>query len=230
MQKPDFARTDLSQLVDKDLQFLIENFPKPGRSYEEIAQLIHQLPTTLDSMLNSESLFNKIRDRNLLILEISPFLFFSVLLRRSLMDQRILGDKKVINYIANLLSLFVKADRLYRIHRNDKQPHHYLTDMIREAANADTRRQFLIYSHIGNYSLYLTGLFPQWIEYRHRYKNRPVSAQFYIDFGREYYERASGHSMAREYELGEVFFRLSIMFEVYKEALNHLAKQYLVSS
>ena len=73
MQTPDFARTDLSQLVDKDLQFLIENFPKPGRSYEEIAQLIHHLPTTLESMLNSESLFSKIRDRSLLILEISPF-------------------------------------------------------------------------------------------------------------------------------------------------------------
>ena len=230
MQTPDFARTDLSQLVDKDLQFLIENFPKPGRSYEEIAQLIHDLPKTLESMLNSESLFNKIRDRSLLILEISPFLFFSVLLRRSLMDQRILGDKKVINYIANLLSLFVRTDRLHRIHRNDKQTHHYLTDMIQEAANADTRRQFLIYSHIGNYSLYLTGIFPQWIEYRRRYKNRPVSTQFYIDFGREYYERASSHTMAREYDLGEVFFRLSIMFEVYKEALNHLAKQYLVLS
>ena len=206
MQTPDFARTDLSQLVDKDLQFLIENFPKTGRSYEEIAQLIHHLPKTLESMLNSESLFNKIRDRSLLILEISPFLFFSVLLRRSLMDQRILGDKKVINYIANLLSLFVRTDRLHRIHRNDKQTHHYLTDMIQEAVNADTRRQFLIYSHIGNYSLYLTGIFPQWIEYRRRYKNRPVSTQFYIDFGREYYERASSHTMAREYELGEVFF------------------------
>ena len=230
MQKPDFARTDLTQLVDKDLQFLIENFPRPGRSYEEIARLIHDLPTTVESMLNSESLFDTIRDRNQLILEISPFLFFSVLLRRSLVDRRILGDKKVINYIANLLSLFVKTDRLHRIHRNDKQTHHYLTDMVQEAANADTRRQFLIYSHIGNYSLYLTGLFPQWIEYRRRYKNRPVRAQFYIDFGREYYERASAHAMAREYELGEVFFRLSIMFEVYKEALNHLTKQYLVLS
>ena len=227
MPKPDFARTDLSQIVDKDLQFLIENFPQPGQSYEEIAQRIHRLPTALESMLNSECLFHKIRDQSQLILAISPFLLFSVLLRRSLIDQRILGDKRVINYIANLLSLFIRADRLHRIHRNDKQTHHYLTDMIQESVNADARRQFLIYSHIGNYSLYLTGLFPQWIEYRRRYKNRPVSAQFYINFGREYYERASAHAMAREYELDEVFFRLSIMFEVYKEALNHLAKQYL---
>lgn len=230
MPKPDFAHTDFSQLRERDLQFLIENFPKPGRSYEEIAQFIHRLPATLESMLNSESIFNKIRDQSQFLLDISPLLFFSVLLRRSLVDRRILGDGRVINYIANLLSLFVKTDRLYRIHRHDEQTHQYLTDMIQEAANADARRQFLIYSHIGNYSLYVTGLFPQSIEYRLRYKHRPVNTQFYIDFGREYYERASAHAIAREYELDEVFFRLSIMFEVYKEALNHLARQYLVLS
>ncbi len=136
----------------------------------------------------------------------------------------------MINYIANLLSIFVRTDRLHRIRRHNEQTYPYLTDMIQEAVNADARRQFLIYSHIGNYSLYITGFFPQWVEYRRRYKNRPVSTQFYIDFGREYYERASAHAMAREFELDEVFFRLSIMFEVYKGALNHLAKQYLVLS
>lgn len=228
MPAPDFARTEFNGLTDGDVQFLIENFPKPGRSYEEIASLIHDLPATLESRLNSQSLFDRIRDPSERILQISPFLFFSVLVRRSLTDCRILGDRRVINYLSNLLSIFVETNRLYRINQHDKQPVNYLTDMIAEAQNADSRRQFLIYSHIGNYSLYVTGLFPGSIEYRQRYKRRPVGAQFYIDFGREYYEQASGHTIAREYELDEVFFRLSIMFEVYKDALNHLAKQYLI--
>ena len=228
MPAPDFARTEFNGLTDGDVQFLIENFPKPGRSYEEIASLIHDLPATLESRLNSQSLFDRIRDPSERILQISPFLFFSVLLRRSLTDCRILGDRRVVNYLSNLLSIFVETNRLYRINQHDKQPVNYLTDMIAEAQNADSRRQFLIYSHIGNYSLYVTGLFPGSIEYRRRNKRRPVGAQFYIDFGREYYEQASGHSIAREYELDEVFFRLSIMFEVYKDALNHLAKQYLI--
>ena len=230
MPKPDFACIDHNRLADRDLQFLIENWPKAGRSYEEIAELLHRVPASLEPLLNSESLFNKICDARQLILEISPFLFFSVLLRRSLIDRRILGDPKVINYIANMLSLFVKTDRLYRIQRHDEQISQYLTDMVIEAQNANSRRQFIIYAHIGNYSLYLTGIFPQAIEYRHRYKNRPVNMQFYIDFGREYYAHASAHTMACEYQLEEVFFRLSIMFEVYQNALNHLAKQYLVFS
>ena len=230
MLKPDFARTDFSRLADRDIQFVIENFPKPGNSYEEIAELIHEMPTALESILNSESLFNKICDQRESILQISPFLFFSVLLRRSLTDRRILGDRRVINYISNLLTIFVQTNRLYRISQHDEHTTHYLTDMITEAQNAEPRRQFLIYSHIGNYSLYVTGLFPESIEYRQRYKNRPVGTQFYVDFGREYYEQASAHAIAREYELDEVFFRLSIMFEVYKDALNHLAKRYFVLS
>jgi hypothetical protein len=99
--------------------------------------------------------------------------------------------------------------------------------MIQEAQSVDSRRQFLIYSHIGNYSLFLTGIFPQYIEYRYKYKSRPVNMQFYVDFGKTYYELASEHTLAREYELNEVFLRLSMMFEVYKNALNHLSKEYL---
>ena len=230
MPAPDFARTNLNALTDRDVQFLIRNFPEPGRSYEEIAALIHELPAALESRLNSQSLFDRICDPSERILQISPFLFFSVMLRRSLTDRRIVGDRRVVNYISNLLSIFAQTNRLYRIHQHDQLAVNYLSDMIREARNADPRRQFLIYSHIGNYSLYVTGLFPESIEYRRRFKNRPVGAQFYIDFGREYYEQASGHTIAREYELDEVFFRLSIMFEVYKDALNHLARQYLILS
>ena len=76
MPAPDFARTDFSGLTDRDVQFLIENFPKPGRSYEEIAALIHELPPALESRLNSQSLFDRICDPSERILQISPFLFF----------------------------------------------------------------------------------------------------------------------------------------------------------
>ena len=137
MPAPDFARTDFSGLTDRDVQFLIENFPKPGRSYEEIAALIHELPPALESRLNSQSLFDRICDPSERILQISPFLFFSVLLRRSLTDQRILGDRRVVNYISNLLSIFVQTNRLYRVYRHDEQTVNYLTDMIAEAQNAD---------------------------------------------------------------------------------------------
>lgn len=227
MERPDFAHTGLQSLADRDLKFLMDNFPRPGRSYEEIAQLIHRLPTTVESMLDSDFVFDKILDQRTLLLDVSPFLLFNVLLRRSHHAQRTDKERKVINYIANLLSLFIKTERLYRVQQHDKRSCEYLADMIEEADGADSRRQFLVYAHIGNYTLCLTGLFPQWIDYRRRYKRRPVDLGFYIDSGRAYYQRASTHPLAKEYQLSDVFFCLAVMFDHYRKTLNHMTKQYL---
>ncbi len=227
MERPDFARSDLDRLEDRDLRFIIENFPVPGRSYEEISQLVNSLPTTVESMLSSEYLFQKICQRSKVLLDISPFLLFSVLLRRSLNDHRTQSDRKIINYVANLLSIFITAERLYRVQPGDPERREYIVDLIGEAQHADTRRKFQIYSHIGNYSLFLTGLFPRWIEHRHRYGRRPVDMQYYVDFGRSYFQRAAEHPTARELALDEVFLRLALLFDSYKAALNRMSRDYL---
>lgn len=230
MKKPDFARIGLERLEDRDLKYVIEHFPLPGQSYEEIARLILTLPSTLESLLSSEYLYHKIYERGELILQISPFLFFNVLLRRAAKDSQTPRDRKIINYIANLLSIFIRTDRLYRVEPHDSRASDYMLELITEAATADARRQFLIYSHIGNYSLFITGLFPQWIEYRHRYKKRPLNIEYYINNGRTYFQRASEHRMAREFGLDDVFLRMSMLFEVYKNLLNDIARNYLLTS
>jgi hypothetical protein len=227
MHRPDFARTDIDRLEDRDLRFIIENFPVPGRSYEEISQLVNSLPTTLESILSSDYLYEKVCDRSRMLLDISPFLLFSVLLRRSLDDHRTRAERKIINYMANLLSLFIKTDRLYRVQPGDPVVREYIVDLVEEAQHADTRRKFYVYSHIGNFSLFLTGLFPRWIEYRHRYGRRPVDVQYYTDFGRSCFQRAAEHPIARELELDEVFLRLALLFDSYMAALNRMSRDYL---
>ena len=49
MQRPDFAHTNLLPLADSDVKFLIDNFPEPGHSYEEISQVMRCLPTVITS-------------------------------------------------------------------------------------------------------------------------------------------------------------------------------------
>lgn len=227
MSRPDFAVTDVHALQQRDLRFLIDHFPAPGRSYEEIAGLFTRIPTTVESMLDSEFVLRGILESRSLLIDVSPFLLFNVLLRQVLGSGRAPLDRRVIHYLANLLSLFVHADRAHRIAPHEHETCSYLVEMIDKATTADARRRFLIYSHIGNYSLYLSGLFPQWIEHRHRYKRRPVDTGYYIDFGRAYFERAATHPLARKYGLDEVFLRLALLFDHYQRALNDLASRYL---
>lgn len=227
MPKPDFAFTDLGRLGNPDLKFLIENMPQAGTSYREIADIIRQLPTTVESMLTSDYVYQAILDRRRLLLDISPFLLFSVLLRRSLNQYRSPLDRQVINYIANLLTLFIRTDRIYRVQSRDTVTYEYLVDLIQDAQEADPRRQFMTYAHIGNYALYLTGLFPHWIEHRYRYHKRLVNTQDYEDFGRSYFDLAGKHPLAREFGLGDVFLRLALMFDDYRRGLNYMVSQWM---
>lgn len=227
MGRPDFATTDLSGLAHGDLALIIESFPQPGRSYEAIAQILDELPSTLESTLSSDYLFQQVCGRAQRLLDVSPFLLFNVLLRRTLADHRSGPGRKVTNYLANMLALFVRTERLYRIEPYDQKTYEYLVEMIEEAQEAGARRQFLIHSHIGNYALFLTGLFPQWIDHRFRFKRRPVDAKYYVDMGSTHFHRAATHGLARDYGLEDVFLRLSLRFEHYKGALNQIASRYL---
>ncbi len=225
--RPDFARTDLSALDREDLTFLLERFPRSGESYAEIADVLEQLPSTLESMLDSDFVLRAVLGRRGELLRVSPFLLFNVLLRRTLADHRSRAERRVVNYIANLLALFVRSDRLYRAVPGDAEPRRYIVELIEDAAEADSRKRFLIHAHVGNYALFLSGLFPRWIEHRHRYRRRAVDRGFYVDFGRAYYQEASRHPLAREYRLEDVFFRLAVLFEQYVGALNRMSRQYL---
>lgn len=227
MGRPDFAVTDLSQLGDRDLKFIIENFPEQGNSYEEIAQSLTDFPTTLESLLRSEYMYRHVCDQSRLLLNVSPFLLFNVLLRHALPDHRDAASRRLINYLANMLALFVRAERVYRIHPGDEQTHAYMVELIEEAQSADPKRRFLTYSHIGNYALFLTGMFPQWIEHRRRYKRRPVSERYYVDLGSAYFQQAAQHLMAREFKLDDVFLRLSMLFDYYRNSLNTLRQRFL---
>ncbi|MDH5649117.1 MAG: hypothetical protein OEY67_05625 [Gammaproteobacteria bacterium] len=229
MLRPDFAHTGLARLEDRDLRFLIENFPSPGKDYREVVNLLHQMPTTLDSLLDSDYVFKSITDQKSLLLDVSPFLFFNVLLRRSVEQDRSRNGRRVVNYIANLLSLFVPTDRVYRIRNTDIKPVEYIVDMLAEAQSADSHRQFIIYCHIGNYSLYLTGLYSSWINNRYQYGRRPLNINYYLEQGQSSYSQAAGHRLADELGLREVFCQLSEMFDTYRKALNRMSATFFAS-
>ncbi len=227
MQRPDFAHADLERLTAGDLRLILEAFPAPARGYSEIAGLIETLPPAMASALGSEWLFQRIFESREEWLEISPFLLFCVLLHRYWPEPPRGDERKVVFYLANLLSLFVPADRVYRVQPQEKDTHAYIIDLIAESVGADSNRQFLIHSHIGNYALFLAGVFPRWITHRHRFKHRPLNLRSYADFGSGYFQQAATHRLAREYRLDGVFMRLAMLFDRYRLILNCLSDDYL---
>src|SRR6266566_4470486 len=70
--------------------------------------------------------------------------------------------------LAALLLEFGDHDRHVRIRRTDDETYHYLVDMVEDLTGLDDagERAFLLRVHLGNYSLWLAGLFPDYIAAR----------------------------------------------------------------
>ncbi|AXQ30849.1 hypothetical protein D0B54_20130 [Solimonas sp. K1W22B-7] len=223
MQMPDFARLGPPAFDEKDLRFLFEHFPVPGVDLDEAVRLALERPTTLESLLESDYVNAAIRDRQLQWLEVSPKLYFNVTLRRALAGARNGTTRRTVHYLANLLGLFVRTERLYRVQDGEEQSYHYLVDLVQEAAQAGPERGFYVQSHIGNYALWLAGICRPWVDHRFRYKRRPVDMNYYCKMGRSYYATASRHRMAEQLGLRPVFQDLAQRFDYYRGGLENMA-------
>lgn len=224
MQSPDFAIAGLPTFQNRDLLFLFEHFPVPGIDAVEAVRRVHQHPSTLESILESRYVHDSLLGAPMQWLDVSPRLFFDVMLRHALPGPRDSIERQTIHYLANLLGLFVSTERLYRLQADDDASYEYLADLVAEASQADRHRRFLAHAHIGNYALYLSGVCASWVAYRRDFKRRPVSLEYYKRMGRSYYATAAGSDYARDFGLHEIFRHLASRFEHFRGGLQKLAE------
>src|SRR2546427_2898912 len=104
----------------------------------------------------------------------SPALFAYVAVRHTLRAAGV-DDRELADYLAALLLEFGDHDRHVRIRRTDDETYHYLVDMVEDLTGLDDagERAFLLRAHLGNYSLWLAGLFPDYIAARRSRKGGP---------------------------------------------------------
>lgn len=227
MQSPDFAAVGLQHFQPKDLLFLFEHFPVAGVDPVEAVRRVHEQPLMLESVLESNYVYAALMDPRAHCLDVSPQLFFDVMLRRVIPGPRDRLDRQAIHYLANMLGLFSRTERVYRLQHDDATHYEYLADLVREGLESGPERRFLVNAHIGNYALYLSGICAPWVEHRRDFKRRPVSLEFYKRMGCSHYASAAGSAQAQEFGLGDVFRRLAERFEHFRVGLRRLAEDVL---
>ena len=249
----------LKNLSDKDLLFLIESFATKRTDYGNIADLVRGDEDIISRMMDSDRVFDKVMDSRKQFLEISPYFLFSLLLRKTFREKRenqrfidmaigllnstepvipwdekrlfdLLDDVHISNYIANMLAQFTKSSGLFKIRESDKETSHYIVDMIEDSMQSDNIRKYYIYCHIGDFTLFLTGMIPEYVKYRFENKRRPVDRSYYVNFGKAYYGLASETSNARKSRLSDTLSQLSEGFEVVAEIINFMNNKYFSSN
>lgn len=158
----------------------------------------------------------------------SAALFVYVAVRRGLLALG-LDDARLADYLGALVLEFGAGDRAYRPARHDDATYRYLVDLVADLERVPARRGFLLRAHLGNFSLWLSGLFPDWIAHRRERRGGP-DLSYYEELGAHGFRLAADHRLARELALDDLFSAAADTFPRLRVALNRVADTALFPS
>ena len=173
-----------------------------------------------DLILDDDALFHALLERRG-CLRVSTRFYFYILVRHVLRRSDI-HDRAVADYIAELLTEFARAERSRCVLPGQAESLDYFFELMAALNTADDRTRFHLRVHIGNYSLFLSGVFPDRIRSRAEVRGFP-DLKYYEGLGRTQYRAASDHHLAHRYALSPIFNTLAERFGATRLALNDIA-------
>ena len=204
-----------------DFDFVVRTLSRSATDHVSLVDLLSDADTR-DSVLDNTRLVNAILS-NAGNLHISSQFYFYVLARHVLQRAGI-RDRKLCDYIGSLLETFSRASVLRAPHTADTVQH-YISDMLIALQRVTPEQAFLLRAHVGNYSLFVSGIFHENTQ-RRSLRGGP-DVKFYEQVGRASYQMVAGHATARRCELDDVFEGLADRFHDVRCALNQLSDQLL---
>lgn len=184
-----------------------------ARLHEHGLDAILDDPRTLNAVL-AGSRFSSAR----------PELVFYVLVRHALLEDGI-TDRGVADYLAALLVTFGRGGRAWHI-AEDTTEYRYLVDIAAAADQSSGRRAFLLRAHLGEFALWLSGIFPDHITARVQRRAAPPLS-YYEEMGSTGYRLASRFDEAEVHGMAELYRNCADFFPALRVALNRVADRHL---
>jgi len=207
-----------SRFTMNDLSLVLEGASGVRPATDDVA--IRLLDVDLDDLLDQPKVAEKVRTAG--PPGPSTSLFFYVLIRQALVHHDI-PDRRMADYCASLLRDFGQGDRAHRVAPMDDHKHTYLVDIMSDAAASDGDRRFRVLVHLGNYALWLSGVFPEHIDSKQSRRGGP-GLSYYDALGGLGYSEASGHPLADQVGMTDVYRTAGDRFSALRSALNDVSK------
>ena len=207
-----------------DFEFIVSSLTKDRNNRIALTDLLTDQEMR-DDILDDDILFCSVTQKQG-VSKISPYLYFYLLTRKVFLENKI-DDRNLTDYVACMLAEFCATSRVNTISPGHPKKYSYLTDMMNDFMNASSFEAFLIRSHLGNYALFLTGLFPDAIYRKSTYGRKAPGFDYYEKMGSSSYQWASQHKLALKYRLVEILSELAERFRHIRLALNSLTDNYI---
>jgi hypothetical protein len=207
------------QFAAEDMEFIVSVLGSKTGSAECLVKLLSD-EESRDAILDDNALFRALLERSG-CLRVSSRFYFYILVRHVFKSSGI-RDRKVADYVAEVLAEFARSERGSCTLPGQTHPLDYFFEMLAALQSADERTSFHIRAHIGNYSLFLSGVFPDRIRLRAERRGFP-DLKYYESLGRAQFRAASDHRLAQRYDVSEIFSILAERFETTRLALNDIS-------
>lgn len=209
------------QFAAEDLDFIVAVLGHKAGDAECLVRLLTD-EESRDAILDDEQLLRALLEHRG-CLRVSTHFYFYVLVRQSLRRAGI-QDRAVADYVAELLAEFARTERARCLVPGQPNPLDYFFEMLAALQTADDHTSFHLRVHIGNHSLFLSGVFPERIRSRAERRGFP-DLRYYDALGRSQFRAASGHRLAQRFNLAIIFDTLSERFATARRALNDVSER-----
>jgi len=206
-----------------DFDFIVRTLARSQNDQVSLVDLLSDLDTR-DSILDHPRLVDAILNHCGHLRISSQFYFY--VLARHVLRQGGIADRKLCDYVASLLETFSHASRLQISDETHHLAEQYISDILIALNRATPEQAFLLRAHIGNYSLFISGIFHPAVAGQRSLRGGP-DIEFYEQVGRTNYQLVSSHAVARRCELDDVFEGLADRFRDVRLALNQLSDRLL---
>ena len=152
-------------------------------------------------------------------------LFAYVVVRHALM-QAGESDRGIADFVSAILIHFGFASRTNRVSDADDEIYLTLGELLEDVDDPDARRSLLVRAHLGNYALWISGLFPDWIESR-RWRRGGPDLDYFEEMGRRGYRLAADHRLAEQHGMSGLYAAASERFPLLRTALNAVSDRLL---
>jgi hypothetical protein len=145
---------------------------------------------------------------------------FLLLVEKAFSEDLRWRDRYVSRYIADLMADFAHADRLYPLRDSTGKPVDQVAEMLAEgdvrlrAASFERERE--VHKYIGDYTLFMTGIFPEHLK-RLKITKMLLSPDYLVDYvkvGKRSYRIVSEFDYGKFKESTPLYRKLSENFEV----------------
>jgi len=207
-------------LTPEDITFIAEQL---GSTQNEQIAITHLLvpdeltETSLDDILKDKRLWMGIV-KSEKIEHVSSSLFFYLAIQHYL-DEVGITDIDIVDYVSGVLHGFVEHKKMTKVGTYHFE---HVVD-LRYAAKAATEEhlKFSLSRHLGNYTLYVSGMFPEHLE-----RSRSIlGVKDFEDMGREGFARAVESDYAGSTGQHPVLSWLVDHFHVVRGKLNHFSME-----